>query len=102
MEESSEAYWLRHKEAEVFTAAKLGPAPRSNQGQIAVFAFFATSLPAYFALLFAGFNGDRLQIPLISIGAISAAATYFYLNAQYSKWHNTHQQRMIETAPPTE
>ena len=100
MDETSESYWRRHQEAEAFTTSILGPAPKGNAGAVAIFAFFATSFPAYCALLLAGYNGDKLQIPLISIRALSAAAAYAYVNSQSSKWHKAHQQRMSETAPP--
>lgn len=35
--------------------------------------FAIATLPAYFALLAAGYDGDRLQVPLIAGGAVAAA-----------------------------
>lgn len=73
--------------------------PYKNVPISLVGAFFAGSFPAYCALLAAGYNGDRLQIPLICAGLATAAIAYLLIWERNKAWNKAYEQHLEATKP---
>lgn len=62
-------------------------------------AFFAGSFPAYCALIAAGYNGERLQIPLICAGLATAGIAYLLMWERNKLWNKAYEQYLEKTKP---
>lgn len=96
--ENEDEFWNRLRRAEAHANDKQGPKPRSP-GLWLFLSFFAGSLPAYFCLLIAGYNGERLQVPLICAGLVVVAITYLLVREREKLWHREFTLYMERTKP---
>jgi len=81
------------------TAANEKAGPHRNVPMSLIGAFFAGSFPAYCALIAAGYNGDRLQIPLICAGLATAAIVYLLIWERNKIWNKAFEQYLEQTKP---
>jgi len=88
----------RRKRAVTVANEKAGGAYR-NVPISMIGAFFAGSFPAYCALVAAGYNGDRLQIPLICAGLATAAIAYLLIWERNKLWNKAYERYLEETEP---
>jgi len=86
----------RSKHAENHANITIGPLPGSVPLNIIV-AFLSGSLPAYFALLAFGYDGKRLQIPLICAGLAVAGLAYLLHWERDKRWMKAYLSHLDRT-----
>lgn len=96
--EGDDEFFKRFKRAEAYATEKQGAMPRAPMLWL-VLSFFAGSMPAYFCLLIAGYNGERLQIPLICAGLVLTAITYLLVLERQKLWRKEFSMYMERTKP---
>ncbi|WP_286920085.1 MULTISPECIES: hypothetical protein [Pseudomonas] len=98
VKENDDDFFKRYRRAESHANDKQGVRPKSPTLWL-VMSFFAGSLPAYFCLLIAGYNGERLQIPLICAGLVLVGITYLLVRERQKLWHREFTLYMERTKP---
>ncbi|MBM5460261.1 hypothetical protein H8F21_22105 [Pseudomonas sp. P66] len=96
--ENDDEFFKRFRRAESLADEKQGRKPQAPMLWL-VSSFFAGSLPAYFCLLIAGYNGERLQIPLICAGLVLTGIAYLLIREKQKLWHKEFMQYMERTKP---
>lgn len=96
--EGDDDYSRRIKQAQTYADDKVGSSVRSVPVSL-IGAFFAGSFPAYLSLLVAGYDGDRLQLPLICAGAFTAAFAYLLIWERDKMRNRACEQYLKETSP---
>lgn len=96
--ESDEDFYKRINRAQKHADEKRGRPPQAVAMWL-VSAFFAGSLPAYFALMISGYNSNRLEIPLMFAGAALSGLTYLLIRESQKLWHKEYMRYLEQTKP---
>ena len=98
-QESSEAYWARHKEAERLITSIKGPRPEPTEARDSILGAMAGGFSAKLALAFAGVQGERFDYITLAVAGVAAGAVFLCRRFQQRDWHKAWMNRMSQTAP---
>ena len=96
--ESDEDFHKRLYRAQRHADEKRGRPPQAVALWV-VSAFFAGSLPAYFALIVSGYDSNRLELPLMFAGAALSGLTYLLIRESQKLWHKEYTSYLTQTKP---
>lgn len=101
-QESSEAYWARHKEAERIITSIKGPRPEPTEARDSIFGATAGGVSAMLALALAGVHGERFDYITLTVAGIAGGSVFLCRRFQQRDWQRAWMNRMSQTAPEVE